>query len=172
MLFAQLSLSAESLAHKPYVYFSFVTRPSWVQVADNMKILAVVLLFSFINFSLGCTGCVNLDDLTFSKVVKKFKSALVKFDMEYPFGDVHEVFATFASEVNNKTKSETDHPELLVAVVGMKDYGELDNKDLSAKYGLHKRTDGPIIKLFNDGDLENPISFDIGRLATCPSSYH
>lgn len=127
-----------------------------------MRNLLILLLLSYINYSLCCTGCVLLDDLTFSKVVKKFESALVKFDMEYPFGDVHETWATFSNEVNNKTISGTDHPELLIAMVGMKDYGELDNKDLSAKYGLHQRTDGPLIRLFNDGDLENPINFVIG----------
>lgn len=131
-----------------------------------MKNFVILLLFSFINYSLCCIGCVVLDDLTFSKVLKKFKSAMVKFDMEYPFGDVHETWATFANEVSNKTTSGTDHPELLVAMVGMKDYGEHDNKALSAKYGLEKRTDGPIIKLFNDGDLENPISFTIGNYKT------
>jgi ERp29, N-terminal domain len=49
---------------------------------------------------------------------------------------------------------------MLIATVGIKDYGEFDNKALGEKYG---RDDSPVIKLFNNGDLENPIEFEIGK---------
>lgn len=104
-----------------------------------------------------------MDELTFEKVVKKFKSVLLKIDQQFPFGDTHEAWSTFANELSNKTVSGTDHSDLLIATVGVKDYGEEDNKALGEKYGLKKRQDGAVIKLFIDGDLENPISFDIGN---------
>jgi endoplasmic reticulum protein 29 len=128
-----------------------------------MKNIFVLLIFSFINYSTCCTGCVSLDELTFGKVIKKFKTVLVKFDDQFPFGEIHDTWITFANEINNKTTSGTDHPDLLIAVVGVKDYGDLDNKLLAERYGLMKRQDAPIIKLFVDGDVENPIHFEIGK---------
>lgn len=136
-----------------------------------MKIISILFTISFINFGYCCTGCVNLDEITFEKVIKKFKSALVKFDDQFPFGDIHDNWTTFANEINNKTTSGTDHPDLLIAVVGVKDYGELDNKFLAEKYGLFKRQDAPVIKLFIDGDLENPISFKIGTKIIIKQNY-
>lgn len=100
--------------------------------------------------------------MTFGKVLKKFKTVLVKFDQQFPFGDTHEAYAKLAEEINNKTFSGSDHSELITAVVGIKDYGTLDNKKLGEQYGLSKRQDGPIIKIFNDGKLESPIDMEIG----------
>lgn len=101
--------------------------------------------------------------MTFDKVVRKFKTVIVKFDQQFPFGDTHEAFTKLANELNNKTISGSDHPDLIVATVGIKDYGELDNKALGEKYGLTKRQDGPVIKLFINGDLEKPIDMNNGE---------
>lgn len=128
-----------------------------------MKNIVFLLVLSLVSYCYCCTGCVGLDELTFEKVVKKFKSVLLKIDQQFPFGDTHEAWSTFANELSNKTVSGTDHSDLLIATVGVKDYGEEDNKALGEKYGLKKRQDGAVIKLFIDGDLENPISFDIGN---------
>lgn len=129
-----------------------------------MKKVVLFLIFSFINYSACCSGCVDLGELTFSKVIKKFKTVLVKFDVQFPFGETHEAYVALANEINNKTLSGFDHPEILCATVGVKDYGELDNKALGEKYGYFKRQDFPGIQLFNNGDLENPIKFEIGKL--------
>lgn len=41
------------------------------------------------------------------------------------------------------------------------DYGEMENKNIADKYEV-KAEQFPVIKLFNDGDLANPVSFDRG----------
>ena len=128
-----------------------------------MKKVLILLVLSFINYSCCCTGCVDLGQLTFSKVIKKFRTVIVKFDVQFPFGDAHDAFVVLANEINNQTISGSDHPEILCATVGVKDYGELDNKDLGEKYGYFKRQDFPGIILLNDGDLENPIKLDITK---------
>lgn len=130
-----------------------------------MKSLLLILLVSFINSSLGCNGCIALDELTFEKVVTKFTSVLVKFDQMFPFGDAHDAYTLLSTEINNKSVSGYDHSDVLIATVGMKDYGEFDNKALGEKYGakITIKHDSPVIKLFNDGDLENPINFEIGK---------
>lgn len=58
----------------------------------------------------------------------------------------------FANEVKNT-------PDLLVAEIGVKDYGEKENEDLAQKYGV-KKEDFPAVKLFLNGNLEKPIVFD------------
>lgn len=131
---------------------------------EKMKFLVTVLVFSYINYCLCCNGCVVLDELTFGKVVQKFKSVLVKFDQMFPFGEAHEAFTILSQSVNNKSISGYDHIDLLIATVGIKDYGEFDNKNLGQKYGRGDsvKFDSPVIKLFNDGDLENPIELEMG----------
>ena len=128
-----------------------------------MKILAVLLIFSFIDLGLCCKGCVELSELTFEKIVKKFRTALVKFDQVFPHGDTHEAFEALANEINNKTICKADHSDIVVGMVSIKDYGELDNKYLGERFGAKTRYDFPIIKLFIDGDLENAIHFEIGK---------
>lgn len=129
-----------------------------------MKSAVIILVFSFINYSLCCKGCVDLDELTFGKVIKKFRTVIVKLDQKFPYGETHEAFASLADAINNKTVSGVDHPEVLVATVGILDYGEFDNKALGEKYGQSKRQDLPLIRIFNDGDLENPIALEIGKI--------
>ena len=58
----------------------------------------------------------------------------------------------FANQVKNT-------PDLLVAEIGVKDYGEKENEDLAQKYGV-KKEDFPAVKLFLNGNLEKPIVFD------------
>lgn len=129
-----------------------------------MKLIVILLILSFINDSFSCSGCVDLSELTFSKVINKFRTVLVKFDVQFPFGDTHDAYVEFANQISNMTKSGSDHPEILCATVGVKDYGELDNKYLGEKYGFFKSADFPGIIMINDGDLEKPIKFEIGKL--------
>lgn len=129
-----------------------------------MKRLVILFVISLINYSVCCTGCVDLGESTFNKVIKKFRTALVKFDQFFPFGDTHDAFSTLANEINKNNVSLAEHPDVIIVTVGIKDYGEFENKALGEKYGLLKRQDSPIIKLFIDGALENPINFEIGKL--------
>lgn len=99
----------------------------------------------------SCKGCVELDSLTFDKIISNFDYSVVKFDISYPYGPKHEQFEEFAkaaAEVNN----------LLVAVVGVKDYGDKDNDDLAIRFGV-KTDKFPVIKLFDKSNIEQPIEF-------------
>lgn len=99
----------------------------------------------------GISGSVELDELSFDKLVNKFDVSLVKFDVAFPYGDKHEAFVALAKESKNVE-------ELLVAEVGVKDYGEKDNEALALKYGASKEN-FPAVRLFIKGNSE-PISFD------------
>lgn len=92
--------------------------PSWLSVVSASLTLLTVVRAS-------CRGCVELDELTFDRTLRRFPDgALVKFDVAYPYGDKHEQFAKFAAEVANASRTygpkAAAHEDLLVAVVGVK----------------------------------------------------
>lgn len=63
-----------------------------------MSVLYILLLLLQIVYSSGIKGCVELDELTFDKIVKRFRNTLVKFDVAFPYGDKHEAFTKLALE--------------------------------------------------------------------------
>ncbi|CAH2986185.1 unnamed protein product [Chilo suppressalis] len=96
-------------------------------------------------------GSVELDEYSFDKITGKFEASLIKFDVAFPYGDKHDAFVALAKDAK-------DVDELLVAEVGVKDYGEKDNEELAKKYGATK-DNFPVVKLFVKGKTE-PIAFD------------
>lgn len=115
--------------------------------------LFLCIVFAALSAYEATGGVVELDDLSFDKITSKFKASLVKFDVAYPYGEKHEAFTTFAKEAR-------DVDDLLVADVGVKDYGEKDNEALAKKYGAHK-DNFPAVKLFISGEAEPKIiTFD------------
>lgn len=113
--------------------------------------LITVLLFAIgIAAAEDCKGCVSLDSYSFDKVIPKFKAAVVKFDMPFPYGEKHEQYAQIAAATK-------DSHDLLVGEVRVKDYGNKDNSDLAARYGI-KSESFPAVLLFLQGKSE-PIPF-------------
>ena len=82
----------------------------------------------------------------------KFKASLVKIDTAYPYGEKQDEWAKVALDLKAT-------PDLLVADVGVRDYGEKENEDIANRYAV-KKDDFPQIRLFLNGDLEKPIAFD------------
>ncbi|XP_026333776.1 protein windbeutel [Hyposmocoma kahamanoa] len=116
-------------------------------------LLFLCLVFAAPSVYEATGGLVELDEISFDKITSKFKASLVKFDVAYPYGEKHEAFTTFAKEAK-------DVDDLLVADVGVKDYGEKDNEGLAKKYGAHK-DNFPAVRLFISGKAEpKMISFD------------
>ncbi|KAF4516961.1 hypothetical protein B566_EDAN005562 [Ephemera danica] len=112
-------------------------------------------VFNFVLFTLlssvYCKGSVPLDTFSFDKVIPKFKASLVKFDVAYPYGPKHEEFTKVAEAAHMLQ-------DLLVAEVGVKDYGEKENADLADKFNI-KKEDFPVVKLFVEGKSE-PFTFE------------
>ncbi len=63
--------------------------------------------------------------------MQHFKATVVKFDIAYPYGEKHDEYAKLATD-----GAEIDN--LLIAEVGIKDYGDKDNEELGKKYGVEK----------------------------------
>lgn len=111
----------------------------------------IILATPYAYQSSAPSGSVELDELSFNKITGKFKASLVKFDVAYPYGDKHDAFVALATDSR-------DVDDLLVAEVGVKDYGEKDNAGLAEKYGATK-DNFPVVKLFLQG-RDEPVTFD------------
>lgn len=104
-----------------------------------------------------CIGCLELDELTFDKILKKFPTVLVKFDIAYPYGDKHEAYAKLAAEVS------PTNGDFAVAVVGIKDYGNKENSQLAERFSVGDKY--PVIKLFRNGNANEWIDYPKGEVA-------
>uniref|UniRef100_U5EN53 Putative endoplasmic reticulum resident protein 29 n=1 Tax=Corethrella appendiculata TaxID=1370023 RepID=U5EN53_9DIPT len=108
----------------------------------NYKIYLIFLISTkILTVFASAKGCVELDNLTFDKLIRRFEWSLVKFDVAFPYGDKHEAFTSLAKEIG------TSQDEILFGLVGVKDYGEKDNSDLAERFKVPNEY--PEIKLFN-----------------------
>ncbi|RXG67663.1 hypothetical protein Avbf_09867 [Armadillidium vulgare] len=115
------------------------------------KCLLIFITSLQIAISINAKGLTPLDSWSFDKITSKFKASLIKFDTAYPYGKKHDEYAKLAAA----SRSSLD---LLVAEVGIKDYGDKENMDLGERFDV-KKEDFPVVKLFINGK-EDPISFE------------
>ncbi|XP_065367454.1 protein windbeutel [Calliphora vicina] len=121
------------------------------------KLLQKLICLVFINLGLlscvtvanNCAGCLDLDDINFDKTLKRFPYALVKFDIAFPYGEKHEAFSAFSKVAHSVTD------DLLIATVGIKDYGDNENKKLGERFNVDDKN-YPAIFLFRNGE-QKPI---------------
>lgn len=73
--------------------------------------------------------------------------------MAYPYGEKHEQFGKFAEALSS-------NQDILVAHVGVKDYGDKENVALAERYKITKE-DYPVMLLFQEGQPE-PIRYQVG----------
>ncbi|XP_050308493.1 endoplasmic reticulum resident protein 29 [Anthonomus grandis grandis] len=97
-------------------------------------------------------GAVPLDEFTFDRIISKFDTVLVKFDAVYPYGEAHDAF----NKVTEELKTSDD---ILLAEVGIKDFGEHDNQKLGERFGIMSKKDWPALRLFVKGEDE-PFSMN------------
>jgi endoplasmic reticulum protein 29 len=77
---------------------------------------------------------------------------VVKFDVAYPYGEKHDQFTKLSQAL-------ASNGNILVADVGIKDYGDKENVDLAERYKVVKE-DYPVVLLFLQ-DQSQPIRFSV-----------
>ena len=111
--------------------------------------------------AINCAGCTPLDEISFDKIINKFKASLIKFDVAYPYGEEHDEFAKIA-------KDALDTGDLFIGEVGVKDYAERDNERLAERFDVSKE-DFPAVILFlqvEGGEEGNLLHFRFGDKLT------
>ncbi|XP_054167972.1 endoplasmic reticulum resident protein 29-like [Oppia nitens] len=109
------------------------------------------LVFLLLITSQVDSSTVLLDSITFDKIIAKFKTAVIKFDIPYPYGEKHEEFQKVAKLATNS--------DLLMAEVGVNEFADKQNLDLAKRFAII-RDDFPVLLLFNNGNVENGIRYN------------
>lgn len=130
----------------------------------SKKLFVIFLLIlnnCLLNLTNGlvCKGCLELDEFTFDKILGKFSTVLVKFDIAFPYGKKHDEYAKFAEEI-----SKMNYDDLIVSVVGIKNYGDMTNNNLAERFYINDQL--PEIKLFRNGNALKWIDFPKGILSS------
>lgn len=119
--------------------------------------MSIVTINSQISNAITCKGCIELDELNFDKIVAKFENVLVKFDIAFPYGKKHDEYAKFAREISEPNEHVDD---IIVCVIGIKNYGEPVNAQLSERFDIEDQL--PAIKLFTNHNTLKWSNFSKG----------
>jgi len=93
-------------------------------------------------------GILKLDNTTFDRIIDGTKPVFVRFDKEYSYGDEHDAWKDFAAKVGGSSAA------MLVADIGVSEYGDKDNSDLSDRYSI-KSDDFPQYRLWLKGSASS-----------------
>jgi endoplasmic reticulum protein 29 len=96
--------------------------------------------------------CLSHRRSTFDRIIDGSKDVFVRFDKEYAYGDDHDAWKKFAAEVGGSSAA------MLVADVGVSEYGDKDNKDLADRFSI-KTDEFPQYRLFLKGSSTSPTSY-------------
>merc|ERR1719217_851554 len=99
-------------------------------------------------------GILKLDNTTFDRLVDGSKNIFVRFDKEYSYGDEHDAWKNFAAQVGDSSA------DMLVADVGVSEYGDKDNSDIAERFSI-KTEDFPQYRLWVKGSdaSKDPVKF-------------
>ena len=119
-----------------------------------MRTTLLLLVLFQLTESADVEGVVNLDEITFDKLRKKF-DLLVKFDKQYAYG-VHE---TAWKEVAKKAAM-AGGSDFLCAQVGVQDYGAKLNQKLAERENVEK-SQFPLIRLYKRNGAQVDLDEDL-----------
>ena len=99
-------------------------------------------------------GILKLDNTTFDRLIDGGRNVIVRFDKEYSYGDEHDAWKEFAKTVGESSA------DMLVGDVGVSEYGDKDNSDLSERFKIGA-DDFPQFRLWTKGkdSTKEPVKF-------------
>uniref|UniRef100_A0A6T8AFN6 Endoplasmic reticulum resident protein 29 C-terminal domain-containing protein n=1 Tax=Prymnesium polylepis TaxID=72548 RepID=A0A6T8AFN6_9EUKA len=114
-------------------------------------------MLALLSASAGYTdrGILKLDNATFDRLVDGSRNIMVRFDKEYSYGDDHDAWKDFAKTVGDSSA------DVLIADVGVSEYGDKDNSDLSDRYSI-KSDDFPSYRFWAKGAASSadPVKYE------------
>ena len=99
------------------------------------------ILLNLLALTYADRGILKLDNTTFDRIVDGHRNVLVRFDKEYAYGDENDAWKEFAKTVAESAA------DMLIADVGVSEYGDKDNADLADRYSI-ALDDFPQYRLF------------------------
>merc|ERR1719247_1170731 len=119
-----------------------------------MARLTMFLAICQLAFGYTDRGILKMGNTTFDRIIDGSKTAFVRFDKEYSYGDEHDAWKEFAKTVGDSSA------DMLVGDVGVSEYGDKDNSDLSTRFNI-AADDFPQYRLWTKGKDSNkePIKF-------------
>ena len=132
-----------------------------------LGLVMVLMLFACVTTALDTRTkyVMNLDYLTWHKVMRKSRDVLVKFDVEYPHGEWQDAFVEFAELVGNASRYRST--AALLAEVRTLENEASPNLPLLKSLGISgKDEDMPLIWFFlhdrsEDGEVVRPKSHEV-----------
>eukprot|EP00047_Mylnosiga_fluctuans_P009537 m.11875 g.11875 ORF g.11875 m.11875 type:complete len:238 (-) comp2673_c0_seq1:58-771(-) len=110
---------------------------------------ALIVLAAVAGAAATAKGVLPLDSLTFDKIVDGSRTVVVKFDKQYPYGEKEDEFKKYAEAIAASS--------VLVAEVGVQDYGDKLNDDLRERFGVNKEA-FPAFRIFKKGST-TPVAY-------------
>lgn len=119
-----------------------------------MSRLAVIAALFEAALAYSDRGILKLDNTTFDRIVDGSKTVFVRFDKEYSYGDEHDAWKELAAKIGDSSA------DMLTADVGVSEYGDKDNSDISERYSI-KSDDFPQYRLWLKGNPQagTPITY-------------
>ncbi len=99
------------------------------------------ILLNLLALTYADRGILKLDNTTFDRIVDGHRNVFVRFDKEYAYGDENDAWKEFAKTVAESAA------DMLIADVGVSEYGDKDNADLADRYSI-ALDDFPQYRLF------------------------
>jgi len=118
----------------------------------GLAVCLVLAAFASLATASHVKGAIDLDSLTFDKLVGKGTSVLVKFDKDYAYGEKEDAFKDLAAKVSAGSS------DVLIASVGVQEYGDKLNEDLAERFAVSKES-FPHYKLFSADGKSDPLDF-------------
>merc|ERR1712060_133948 len=123
-------------------------------MGDMSRLLFIAC--SLVAHVLGYTerGILKLDNTTFDRIIDGSRAVFVRFDKEYSYGEEHDAWKAYAKMVGESAA------DLLSCDVGVSEYGDKDNSDLSERFSI-KTEDFPQYRLWKKGmsSTADPIKY-------------
>ena len=93
-------------------------------------------------------GVLELDDITFDKIVGGPRPTFVRFEQEYPYGTANTIFEALAVNSSSST--------MLVCTVGVSEHVPQQTKDLAKRFGvtLEQKDKFPVYIFFQAGSKD------------------